>query len=106
MKTTLPTNFLEILSAKYPTRFRNKTHYRTAFRTSLGSEFLFSWSGSAYKRVRLIKVTPKGYNLLDLESNNCILKTHMYHSEYFGPIEMGLNFNLSSDAKLTSLPCE
>jgi len=33
--------------------------------------------------VKFIKVTRKGYNLLDIETNKCILKHHLYSKEFF-----------------------
>jgi hypothetical protein len=32
--------------------------------------------------VKFIKVTRKGYNLLDIETNKCILKHHLYSSAF------------------------
>lgn len=40
--------------------------------------------------VKFIKVTPKGFNLLDLESNCCILKNHLYSRDW-ARIEIPLN---------------
>jgi hypothetical protein len=34
------------------------------------------------RRYRFIKVTPKGFNLLDLESNRCFFKQHLYSREW------------------------
>jgi hypothetical protein len=34
--------------------------------------------------VRFIKITPKGFNLLDLETNKCILRHHLYDRRYVG----------------------
>ena len=33
---------------------------------------------------RFVKVTPKGFNLLDLETSKCILKQHLYDSKWTG----------------------
>lgn len=34
--------------------------------------------GSYEKECKFIKVTPKGYNLLNIKTNKCILKRHIY----------------------------
>lgn len=51
----------------------------------LGKEYLISSfpikskkSLHKARRVKLIKATAKGYNFLDVESNKCILKRHLY----------------------------
>ena len=33
---------------------------------------------------RFIKVTPKGYNFLRLDTNKCILKSHLYDRRFYG----------------------
>jgi len=35
-----------------------------------------------YRLVRFIKVTRKGYNLLDIKTNKCILSHHLYSKEF------------------------
>jgi hypothetical protein len=32
--------------------------------------------------VKFIKVTPKGYNLLDIKTNKCIIKGHLYSRNF------------------------
>lgn len=46
----------------------------------LGKEYLvhFNWNMKGARRCKLIKVTAKGYNFLDIERNKCILKKHLY----------------------------
>lgn len=46
----------------------------------LGREYNFRWPFSPHwkRRVKFIQVTPKGYNFLDLETNKCILRKHLY----------------------------
>lgn len=34
------------------------------------------------KVVKFIKVTPKGYNLLDIETNKCIMRHHLYSRDF------------------------
>lgn len=48
-------------------------------RLTLGDVML--WYG---KPVRFIKVTPKGFNLLDEITNKCVLKRHLYDQQYSG----------------------
>ena len=46
----------------------------------LGKEYLLNWYSIKNKpiKVKLIKVTPKGYNFLNIKNNKCIFKRHMY----------------------------
>lgn len=47
----------------------------------LGKEYLINFTAFNLKtarRCRLIKVTAKGYNFLDIERDKCILKRHLY----------------------------
>ena len=60
-----------------------KNNFRGYYTTlSLGEEYIVTTryfgkiTGS--KACRFIKVTTKGFNLLDLETNRTILKTHLY----------------------------
>lgn len=48
----------------------------------LGKEYLLHFTELKWckkpKRVKFIKVTAKGYNFLDIETNKCIFKRHFY----------------------------
>lgn len=55
-----------------------KEHFKLV-NFKLGDEFIFY--GKFH--VRLIKVTPKGYNFLLLEKNECFYQRHFYRSKYF-----------------------
>ena len=46
----------------------------------LGS--LYEEKNYPYRLVRFIKVTRKGYNLLDIKTNKCILSHHLYSKEF------------------------
>ena len=35
-----------------------------------------------YRLVRFIKVTRKGYNLLDIQTNKCLLNHHLYSRDF------------------------
>ena len=51
----------------------------------LGEFYCFSWWGShTSRRCKFIKVTRKGFNFLDVETNQCILKTHIYGVDMAG----------------------
>ena len=41
----------------------------------------FGWGKCRFYTAKFIKVTPKGYNFLDLETNKCILKQHLYRNK-------------------------
>ena len=47
----------------------------------LGEDYIVSWFGKNPKEVRLIQPTEKGYNFLDMKTNKCILKHHLYPSK-------------------------
>lgn len=48
----------------------------------LGQEYWVCWkSQRKTTKCRLIQVTPKGYNLLDLRTDKCLLYPHMYPSK-------------------------
>jgi len=51
----------------------------------LGSDYMVRMSGKWYL-CRFIKVTPKGFNLLDLKTNKCIKKGHLYTKKWKGKV--------------------
>jgi hypothetical protein len=47
--------------------------------------------------VRFIKVTPKGFNILDINSHKCILNHHLYSKDFSGkevPLDVQLVKNV------------
>jgi hypothetical protein len=59
---------------------KGRSHYRVLKQLSLGTLFYLTWEGKKgpSKKVKLIKVTEKGYNFLELETNRCLLYPHLY----------------------------
>ena len=55
--------------------------YGRNYTFTLGEEYKVGWRGNICK---FIKVTPKGFNLLDLKTHKCILKKHLYSRAYVG----------------------
>jgi hypothetical protein len=55
--------------------------YRIPYNFRLGYEYLVWWNYADKMRVKFIKVTPKGFNLLNLDTNKCIIKHHLYLSK-------------------------
>ncbi len=51
---------------------------RTTHRMSLGELYLVSPDINKHHVCRLVKVTPKGYNLLDIDTNKCVIYPHLY----------------------------
>lgn len=49
---------------------------------SLGDEYRVMTNSYNNLHCKLIKVTPKGYNLLNIETNKCVLYPHIYPSKY------------------------
>jgi len=49
---------------------------------TLGEEYMVGFSNTMAK-CRLIKTTAKGFNFLNLETNKCVLKQHLYAKGYF-----------------------
>ena len=48
---------------------------------TLGEEYMVGYNKMC--RCRLIKTTAKGFNFLNLETNKCILKQHLYARGFF-----------------------
>lgn len=44
----------------------------------LGEQFIYKFNRTHTCVVKFIKVTPKGFNFLNVETNKCILKRHVY----------------------------
>ena len=51
----------------------------------LGNDYVVFWSNyhgcTPIRTVKFIKVTAKGYNFLDLKTNTCVLKNHLYKNK-------------------------
>lgn len=60
----------------------------------LGEELEIGWSLNRMVRVRVIKVTPKGYNFLIIDTHKCALKKHMYQGKFVA--KEGLDLKCSS----------
>lgn len=68
-------------------------------RMFLGDEYNVWWGTKFSKKgikppivVRLIKVTPMGYNLLNLDTNKCILRRHLYPSKHYNNDGQNMSF--------------
>lgn len=48
----------------------------------LGAEYTFSYGYNTSYSCKFIQVTQKGYNFLNLETNKCMLRHHLYLSKY------------------------
>ncbi len=48
----------------------------------LGSNYCISVNGRYLVMCKFIKVTKCGYNLLNVKSNKCILKRHLYQAKH------------------------
>ncbi len=53
-------------------------NYCRVYRLELGKDYWVSMWGKSVGICRLIQPTPKGYNLLNLETSKCVLKRHIY----------------------------
>ncbi len=49
----------------------------------LGAEYLLDGK-CGFKTLKFIKVTPKGFNLIDINTNKCFFKTHLYSKIWYG----------------------
>ena len=59
-----------------PGKFCNFPKRKYTF--TLGEIYIVVAGGK--RRCQFIKVTPKGFNLLDLDRSKCIIKNHLYDS--------------------------
>lgn len=41
------------------------------------------YTDTGLRKLKFIKVTPKGFNLLDLETNRCIMNKHLYSRNWY-----------------------
>lgn len=59
---------------------------QNSFTFTLGEDYIITldWFNPIPILCRFIKTTRKGFNLLDLGTSKCILKTHMYSREWSG----------------------
>lgn len=58
---------------------------RHFIKLTLGVEYDLRWKSDKKSiRHKLIQVTDKGFNFLNLETNKCILKRHLYPSKWKG----------------------
>ena len=55
---------------------------RVPVKLLLGTDYTVWFSYKHKKSCRFIKVTKCGYNLLNMDTNKCILKQHLYPSKY------------------------
>lgn len=53
----------------------------TPKRLFVGEEFIVAVGAVKPRHCRFIKVTPKGYNFLNVKTNTCILPSHLYLSK-------------------------
>ena len=75
------------MAAKPPklfyTRYAEFAWY--AKKMKLGADYMVRMN-SEWHLCRFIKVTPKGFNLLDLKTNKCIKKGHLYDRKWSGKV--------------------
>lgn len=55
-------------------------------RLELGEMYIVSWMGNNPIRCKFIQPTRCGYNFLNIKTNKCILKQHLYPSKKIDPI--------------------
>ena len=55
----------------------------TPYDVTLGRDYEMRIFGKTLA-VRFIKVSPKGFNFLNLKTSRCVLKTHVYDRKYVG----------------------
>lgn len=48
----------------------------------LGKEYIFVFKHGGYTKTKFIKVSPKGYNFLELNTSRCVLNSHLYKSKF------------------------
>jgi len=74
---------LKVRRVDVPIRNRKLGDFRKVplgtMQLTLGQHY---WLGEQY--VRLVKVTPKGFNFLDEATNRCVLYPHIYATNYRG----------------------
>ena len=69
--------------------FINKPKFHDIVRLehfNLGDELIVYWHWRKNIHVKFIKVTKCGYNLLDIDTNKCILKQHLYPAKLDGKV--------------------
>lgn len=47
----------------------------------IGKNYRFSYGYGRNYKCKFIQVTPRGYNFLNLETNRCMLRQHLYLSK-------------------------
>lgn len=58
---------------------------KVKYRFRLGELYMVRWySNRPIQLCKFIQVTPKGFNLLDVQTNKCILKRHLYDNKWSG----------------------
>jgi hypothetical protein len=74
-------------------QFSNARFYERTF--NLGDDLVFIRGNKVHLNCRFVKVTRKGFNILDLDTNRCLLQKHLYgkgmgNKEYAknGPIKV------------------
>lgn len=70
----------------------------------LGDGFIFTYRGFYPREVILIQPTEKGYNFLDVNTNKCVLKRHLYPDKNTLEKENSLLFWLNEDIWLVNSP--
>jgi len=63
----------------------NYTHYEEM---TLGQDYSMRRMSGRVLVCRFIKVTPKGFNLLDLSTSRCVCRRHFYTREFSGDKEI------------------
>ena len=56
---------------------------------TLGELYVVKWSSFSKAKeylCKFIKVTPKGFNLLNMSTNKCIMRRHLYDRKYSGKV--------------------
>lgn len=83
--------------AKHTMRTRNGVTLQ-GVTLELGRIYYIPWSRDKILTCKLIQVTPLGFNLLDLETDRCILRRHLYvPKKYREQYEGDKKFFLASD---------
>lgn len=83
-------------SRTFNVKGRLQTFTLLPYQLELGKEYIVWWGGNKRRqmRVKFIQVTRMGYNFVNLETNKCILKQHLYQSkkeEYFNQMVFFVN---------------
>lgn len=58
-----------------------RRHNRRPVKLKLGVDYMVGWEYNKQEKCRFIKPTRCGFNFLNLSTNECILKQHLYKSK-------------------------